>query len=295
MANRRVLWICPFELPTIPPPGIPDGIDFLECHDSADVEDLLDQSGHPGFDVVVVDTSPMESHGYDPVEAVSLVTARCPVPPRYLLAVVMRGLNVDYPDAKLAFAVEIHSLWARKRPTLVIEEAVLYRLEKAPASEKPAGDGKPGAGYSKKQVVSQRQRWSAIAERAVLIADGKALPTGSGTAVIPPLVRVLVEAMCLRRSETEGPCLSDSERRVLYALARERATVKELAGTLHVGEKHVRKQQGEIASKLEPYADWMDVGEGRADHSARSAFCDKLADRFGPWLRSRAVRMGRIS
>ncbi|MCW2929841.1 MAG: hypothetical protein JWM19_803 [Actinomycetia bacterium] len=291
MTGRRVLWICPFVLPNIPPAGISDDVDFVECHDSADVADLLSQSEHPGFDVVVVDTSPMESHGYDPVGAVSLVAARCTVPPRFLVAVVMRGLNVDYPDAKLAFAVEMHSLWGRKRPTLVVEEAFLYRFEKAPADGgktpgKATEAGKPGDTGSKELTISQRHRWSTIAERAVLLAEGKASP---GPPAISPLIRALVEAMCARRTETEGPHFSESQRRMLYALARERASVKELASTLHVGEKYVRKQQGEVAGKLAPYAEWGDTGTGRADHSA---FCDKLADRYGPWLKSRSERAG---
>jgi hypothetical protein len=288
MAGRRVLWICPFALPTIPPAGIPDGVDFVECHDSAEVADLLGQADQPGFDVVVVDTSPMESHGYDPVEAVSLVAARWAVPPRYLVAVVMRGLNVDYADAKLAFAVELHGLWGRKRPTLMIEEAVLYRFERAPLAGAGAA-GKPGDAGPKEQVVSQLHRWSAIAERAVLLAEGKAAAASPDMPAIPPLVRALVEAMCARRTETGGPHFSRSQRRMLHVLARERASVKELAAALRVGERYVREQQAEIAAKLAPYAGWADSEAGRPDHSA---FCDKLADRYGPWLKSRFARVG---
>lgn len=293
MTRRRVLWICPFALPTIPPAVIPDGVEFLVCHDTAEVADLLGQSDDRGFDVIVVDTSPMESHGYDPVGAVGMVATRCAVSPRYLVAVVMRGLNVDYPDAKLAFAVEMHGLWRRKRPALVIEEAVLYHFEKAPVTGKTAakgaGAGKPGDTGFEEQTVSQRQRWSAIADQAVLLSLDKAVPVSPGLSAIPPLVRALVEAMCARRAEASGPYFSPAQRRVLYALARERASVKELASTLNVGEKHVRKRHGEIAEQLAPYAGWADAGTARADHSA---FCDKLADRFGPWLNSRSARTG---
>jgi hypothetical protein len=292
MAKRRVLWICPFPLPTIPPAGIPGDVEFLTCHDSGDVEDLISQPGYQDFDVVVVDTSPMESHGYDPVGAVSVVATGCSVPPRYLVAVVMRGLNVDHPHAKLAFAVEMHGLWPRNRPVLVIEQAVLYRFEKASvtagkAAGKGTGTSRPGRPDSKDHAVSQLPRWSDIALRSVLLAEGRAAAASAGSLEIPRLVRAFVEAMCARRGAVEGPRFAPSHRRVLHALARERASVKGLAATLSVGQKYVRKQQSDIAVMLAPYAEWADAESGPPDHSA---FCDRLADRFGPWLESRSAR-----
>jgi hypothetical protein len=295
MSMRRVLWICPLSLPTIPPAELPADVEFIECRDAGDVLSLLERGEDASFDVVVVDTSPMESNGYDPVDAVTPIADRCSVPPRYLVAVVMRGLNVDYPDASLAFAAEIHGLWRQGRPRLLIEEAVLYRLERVVGAvteeqKKRAasmgGEASVGVSHAgppaKDQISRQHRRWATIAETAVLLTQSGAL---AAEARIPPRIQVFVQAMCARRGEGTGPRLSSSQRELLHALSAKRMSVRELAKTLFIGEKEVRKKQAEIASRLSPYADEDPVGPGE--------FCDRLVDRYSPWLHSHAQRSSR--
>lgn len=275
----RVLWICPVVLPTVPPAGVPDDVDFIECRNTGEVEDLVQQGeGHP-FDVVIVDAAPAEQLGYDPVDAVSLLAFQRRNPPRYLVAVVMRGLTAEFADAPLAFAVEMRDLWDQNRPVLAVEEAALYYLEK------PKG---PEAGKDlKEQSISQEPRWGSIAARAVRIARREIVPAAP---FIPPMTRNLVGAICARRRENGVPYLSERQRDILFHLARHRHSPRDIAAELRVSENYVRRQQAAIGVTLSPYTDGPAAESGQC---ANGVFCDKLVNRYGSWLVSRSVRVAR--
>jgi DNA-binding CsgD family transcriptional regulator len=230
----------------------------------------------------VVDTASAEQLGYDPVAAVSLLAQlHCPAP-RHLVAVVMRGLTAEFVDAPMAFAVEMHDLWDRNRPILAVEEAALYYLEKPNYLKEPAT---PEAGEDpKKQSISQEPRWGNIAARAVRIARGEIIPA---VPVVPPLTRNLVAAMCATRKDESAPYLSERQREILFYLARQRRTPRDIAAELKVTENYVRRQQAAIVTTLSPYVG----GPADAGQSANGAFCDDLVNRYGSWLLSRSVRV----
>jgi hypothetical protein len=277
--NRRVLWICPVVLPTVPPTAVPGNVDFIECRNTGEVEDMMRQADRPVFDVVVVDTSPAEHLGYDPVDAVSLLASQDRRPPRYLVAVVMRGLTAEFADAPLAFAVEMRDLWDRNRPSLIIEEAALYYLEK-PAN----GDGDKDV---KRQSISQEPRWGSIAARAVRMASGEIMPSGTA---IPVMAHKLVTAVCATRQEESAPFLSKVQRDILFLLARQRSSPRDIATQLTVSENYVRRQQAAIVTTLSPFAAGPVTEAGQ---SANGAFCNELINRYGSWLVSRSVRSAR--
>jgi hypothetical protein len=273
-------------LPTVPPLGIPDDVDFVECRSTSEVAEQMRRDAGDGFDVVVVDTSPAEQLGYDPVDAVRVLAAwPGGRPPRYLVAVVMRGLTADYRDAPLAFAVEIRDLWGGNRVTLTVEEAALYYLENSNYAEKPPN---PETGTDfKEQAISQEPRWGRIAARAVRMARGEIVPD---VPVIPPMTRTLVTAVCSRRKDGSAPYFSSLQREILFHLARRRRrSPREIASALVTDENYVRRLQAGIVATLSPA-----IGDpGRPGASANGAFCEDIVNRYGSWLISRSVRTAR--
>lgn len=273
-------------LPTVPPSGMPDDVDFVECRNTGEVAERVRREPGDDFDVVVVDTSPAEQLGYDPVDAVRVLAARPESrPPRYLVAVVMRGLTADYHDAPLAFAVEIRDLWPRNQVTLAVEEAALYYLENSNYAGKP-----PNAetdGDFKGQAISQQPRWGGIAARAVRMARGEIIPD---VPVIPSMTRTLVTAVCAGRKEGGAPYLSSLQRDILFHLARrQRRSPREIANALVIDENYVRRLQAGIVTTLSPAVD----PPARGGPSTNGAFCEELVNRYGSWLISRSVRTSR--
>ncbi len=280
MADLRVLWLCPFLLPTIPPLNLPYGLEFRQCHRRDEVDELLKGLESPRFDAVVVDTSPAQGHGYDPVDMVARVAVKCEDPPRYLLAVVKQGIDPDPLDSQIAFAVEMRGLWSDGKPMLIIEEAVLYHLEQRPSDIERSK-------RLKESSIGQVRRWADIADRASKLVMSE-LPVE--TRPVSTLTKEFVAGMCAKSRRSAVTYFSQAQRDLLFELALHRLSVKALSKKLAYKPDYIRRLQKQIAEELYPYVPQASEPSGRPDHAE---FCDALVESYGPWLRSRHERISR--
>jgi len=281
VAERCILWLCPFLIPTIPPVDLQDGVEFHQCRNLYELDELLEPLESPRFDAIVVDTTRAQREGYDPVDMVTKVAGKCAKPPRFLLAAVIPGVD-DPLDSQTAFAVEMQSLWSRNKPVLIIEAAVRYYLEQRPGEIEKSGQ-------IKENSVGQVRRWVEVAEHAAKLLAGE-LPAETHSA--SPLTRSFVVGMCAKSRGSSAAYFNNSQRSLLFELAQHRLSVRGLSEKLSHDRDYIRRLQAQIAEQLDPYVSQPSDPDRRPDHAE---FCDALVERYRPWLLSRYERVSRLS
>jgi hypothetical protein len=283
---QRILWLCPVKLKAVPPPVMPLDVEFQECRHADALRELIASLEHPYFDVVVVDTAPVQgesyesTYRYDPIEVMTLVATKCTAAPRYLIAVIKHGIWHDPVASQMAFAAEIHDLWRQRRPMLVIEEAVKFKLIQTAA-------GKTMPKGRKDSSISQVPEWGNIADRAVKVARNELSPRRQS---IPPLTRQLVNGMCADSRKKGEVYFTTAQRDLLFGLARypRQDNVEALAKLLNYDKSSVYKMPPRIAGQLYKYIEQDDQQLEEPNHPG--TFCNNLVADHRPWLLSRYER-----